>query len=117
MDILRFTSVSLRGAIALALAAASATAGAQSAPSAPATGALEEVMVTATRRESNLQSTPIAVSAIDQHLIQQISPETISDLAAYVPNFSATKVTALMPPPSPCAASARPTSSCTTKPP
>ena len=92
MDILRFTSVSLRGAIALALAAASATAGAQSAPSAPATGALEEVMVTATRRESNLQSTPIAVSAIDQHLIQQISPETISDLAAYVPNFSATKV-------------------------
>jgi iron complex outermembrane receptor protein len=32
------------------------------------------------------------VSAVDQHLIEQVSPETISDLAAYVPNFSATKV-------------------------
>jgi len=92
MNTLRFTSFSLRSAVALGLAVASAAASAQSAPSSSNTGSLDEVLVTATRRESNLQSTPIAVSAVDQHLIEQVSPETISDLAAYVPNFSATKV-------------------------
>jgi iron complex outermembrane receptor protein len=77
--------------VALALVAGSAgSALAQQA--AASAGGLEEVIVSATRRESNLQSTPIAVSALDQGLIAQVSPQTISDLAAYVPNFSAAKV-------------------------
>lgn len=82
----------LRSAVALALVAGAASSAlAQQAP-ASGVGALEEVIVSATRRESNLQSTPIAVSALDQNLINQVSPQTISDLAAYVPNFSAAKV-------------------------
>ncbi|WP_239018153.1 TonB-dependent receptor [Sphingomonas flavalba] len=55
-------------------------------------GGLEEIVVTATRRETRLQDTPIAVSAIDQSLIEQASPRDIGDLAAFVPNFSAATI-------------------------
>ena len=54
---------------------------------------LNEIVVTATRRDSNLQSTPIAVSAVDSQLIRQASPRDIGDLAAFVPNFSANTIT------------------------
>jgi len=87
-----FVSRSLRAAVAASLSVAAVTAGAQSVPATTASAGLDEVIVTATRRESNLQSTPIAVSAIDQNLIRDVSPQGISDLAAYVPNFSAAKV-------------------------
>ncbi len=53
---------------------------------------LNEIVVTATRRNSDLQTTPIAVSAIDSQLIQQSSPRDIGDLAAFVPNFSAATI-------------------------
>ena len=56
-------------------------------------GGLADIVVTATRRDSRLQSTPIAVSAIDASLIQQAAPRNIGDLAAFVPNFSATTIT------------------------
>ena len=52
-----------------------------------------EIVVTATRRDSNLQTTPVAVSAIDSQLIAQASPRNIGDLAAFVPNFSAATIT------------------------
>lgn len=54
---------------------------------------LEEVVVSATRRQSNLQSTPIAVTAIDNDVIAQLAPRDIGDLAAFVPNFSAARIT------------------------
>lgn len=54
---------------------------------------LGEIIVTATRRDTNLQVTPIAISAIDQSIIQQSSPDNIGDLASFVPNFSAAKIT------------------------
>lgn len=54
---------------------------------------LGEIVVTATRRETKLQRTPIAVSVIDQSLILQASPDNIGDLALYVPNFSAETIT------------------------
>jgi iron complex outermembrane receptor protein len=69
-------------------------------PSAQAGGAAEssgdrlgEIVVTATRRDTNLQTTPVAVSAVDSELIRQASPRDIGDLAAYVPNFSANTIT------------------------
>ena len=58
-----------------------------------AQGGLADIVVTATRRDSRLQTTPIAVSAIDATLIQQASPRNIGDLAAFVPNFSASTIT------------------------
>src|ERR1700678_196220 len=54
-------------------------------------GGLEEIVVTATRRESNLQSTPIAVTALDSQVIEGLQPRTIQDIAMMVPNFSANK--------------------------
>jgi len=63
------------------------------APSTAGTSGLQEIVVTATRRATNLQTTPIAVSAVDSQLIQQASPRNIGDLAAFVPNFSAATIT------------------------
>ena len=79
----------LFAAIAMALSAGQAHAQQAQTPSA---GQLEEIVVTAERRETKLQSTPIAVSAISESLIQSEAPKTIADIAAYVPNFSASKV-------------------------
>ena len=55
-------------------------------------GGLDEIVVTAQRRESNLQSTPIAVSALDRNFIQQVAPSNLGDLANFVPNFAANKI-------------------------
>jgi iron complex outermembrane recepter protein len=55
--------------------------------------ALGEIVVTATRRDSNLQTTPIAVTAVDSKLISQSNPRNIGDLATFVPNFSAATIT------------------------
>ncbi|MBS0373865.1 MAG: TonB-dependent receptor [Proteobacteria bacterium] len=77
----------------VAAAVAFALAGAAIAAESPApTGQLEEIVVRAERRDTNLQSTPIAVSALNEQLIADVAPKTISDLAAYVPNFSANKI-------------------------
>ena len=54
---------------------------------------LADIVVTATRRETKLQRTPIAVSVVDQSLIKMASPDDIGDIARYVPNFSAETIT------------------------
>jgi len=60
---------------------------------AEATSGLEEIIVTATRRETNLQTTPISISVIDSDLIEYSSPRDIGDLSIFTPNFSAARVT------------------------
>jgi iron complex outermembrane receptor protein len=82
----------LRHAILIALSAASATLSVAAMAETTTGGGLEEIVVTAQRRESNLQSTPIAVSAVDANLIEDLSPRTIADIATLVPNFSANKI-------------------------
>ncbi|MEM9304428.1 MAG: TonB-dependent receptor, partial [Pseudomonadota bacterium] len=55
---------------------------------------IEEVMVTATRRaETNIQSTPVAVTAISGEDLEMAVPRNLGDVAAFVPNFSAAQVT------------------------
>ncbi|PXA84820.1 TonB-dependent receptor [Nostoc sp. 3335mG] len=86
----------LAGVSALAMAAplCAQAPQADAPPPAPAAqGGLQEIVVTATRRNSNLQTTPIAVSAVDSSLIRQAAPRDIGDLASFVPNFSAAKIT------------------------
>jgi iron complex outermembrane receptor protein len=80
------------GALVAAAMLSSPARAETAAAEAPAAGGLEEIVVTATRRESNLQSTPIAVTAVDASVIQQLSPRTLSDLAMMVPNFSANRL-------------------------
>ncbi|MFO1406922.1 MAG: TonB-dependent receptor [Steroidobacteraceae bacterium] len=56
---------------------------------------LEEVLVTATRHgETDLQTTPIAVTPIDDKTLSAMVGRDISGVTAYVPNFSAARLAA-----------------------
>ena len=49
---------------------------------------LEEIVVTATRSTTNLQDTPLAITAITSAALEQRSMTSIQDIAAIVPNAS-----------------------------
>jgi iron complex outermembrane recepter protein len=70
----------------LAMASVSGTALAQSAP-ATDNGGLEEIIVTATRRNENLQDVPVAVSAISAAALQNQGVFETSDLGNSLPNL------------------------------
>ena len=63
------------------------------AATAPPQTQLQQVVVTAELRRTNLQTTPIAVTAIDAQQIEQLAPVTLANLARMVPNFSVNTVT------------------------
>ena len=55
---------------------------------------LDEVIVTATRRaETDLQTTPVAVSAVSTEEFEKLFAQDIGEIALFVPNFSAATVT------------------------
>jgi iron complex outermembrane receptor protein len=54
---------------------------------APQEGALEEIVVTATKREESLQSIPISVSAFSSDMIERLDFGVSYDIAAQVPNL------------------------------
>ena len=63
-------------------------------PAAAGAQQLEEVVVTATRRaETDLQTTPVAVSAIGAEEFDRLFAQDIGEVATYVPGFSAATVT------------------------
>lgn len=93
-------ALALAPSVAMAQDSGAQTTNGTAKPAAAATTAtpaknagLSEIVVTATRRATNLQSTPVAVTAIDSNLIQQSNPQNIGDLSVYVPGFSASKIT------------------------
>ena len=49
---------------------------------------LEEVIVTATKRASNLQDVPISVNAVSGTKMDQVGITNLEKMSAYVPNFS-----------------------------
>jgi len=85
----------LRGApaivpvLGLALLAGPSPAGAQTAPGAAPSdaGTLETVVVTARRRAEDLQSVPVAVTAITADAITARDLTSLADLGAFVPNM------------------------------
>jgi iron complex outermembrane receptor protein len=54
---------------------------------------LEEVRVTATRRVTDLQTTPVAVTALSGQELNNLFAHDIGDVALVTPNFSAAQVT------------------------
>jgi iron complex outermembrane recepter protein len=48
---------------------------------------LEEIVVTAQKREQSLQDVPISVSAVDGEKMAEAGINNLADLSAYVPNF------------------------------
>jgi iron complex outermembrane recepter protein len=84
--------------VTILLAAAAAPQGAMSAEpgaapgaGAGATGGLEEVVVTAERREASLQTVPIAVSALSAETIENRQIRACEDLQRFVPSLKMTK--------------------------
>jgi iron complex outermembrane receptor protein len=59
---------------------------AQQAIAEPAAGVLEEVVVTAERRDEQLQTTPIAITALTAQDMEARNLNNISDVGAYVPS-------------------------------
>jgi iron complex outermembrane receptor protein len=83
---------SLRTAIVAALAATTAGVAPlawsqQAGDSSNSSGGLEEIVVTATRREQNLQKVPLAVTAFNSDMLQLASIANMEDLKAMVPNL------------------------------
>ena len=54
---------------------------------APQEGALEEIVVTATKREESLQTIPISVTAFSSDMIERLDFAVSYDIAAQVPNL------------------------------
>jgi iron complex outermembrane receptor protein len=79
----------LASAVALAMSHAPATVVlAQDASGATATGGLEEIVVTARKREENLQTTPISITAFTAESLAEQGIETLVDLGQHVANLS-----------------------------
>src|ERR1700722_11380405 len=82
----------LRRALGIVMVISACLPGARAEDVGPQSGAssaqLDEVLVTAERRESKLQDTPIAVSVIDGGEIQRESLVNLSEIAAKVPSIT-----------------------------
>jgi iron complex outermembrane receptor protein len=95
---LRSTSlywISGASALALAGAAQAATPAPPAAAEVDATAApaVEQVVVTAERRATNLQKTAIAISAFSQQVLADRKVDSIRDLSGQIPNLSISRVT------------------------
>jgi iron complex outermembrane recepter protein len=53
-----------------------------------ATGALEEIVVTATRREESISRVPISITALSQEMLDQKGIRDFSDVARYTPGVA-----------------------------
>jgi iron complex outermembrane receptor protein len=79
----------LAALVAVSRPAVAGAAGATAADAAP----IEEVVVTAERRATNLQQTPIAISAFSAQTLADRKIDNIRDLAGQVPNLNVSRVT------------------------
>jgi iron complex outermembrane receptor protein len=81
------------GADAIAQSAAApgtAAAAGAAAPAAAEDTALQEIVVTATKRATSLQDTPVAITAISASALEDAHVQTIQDVVHLVPSFQAT---------------------------
>lgn len=81
-------TVTLAGCIELSMLIVPSLAGAQGTTAAPGPAALEEIVVTARKREENLQTAPVSVAAFTAAALQRQGIDTLVDLGSHVPNLS-----------------------------
>ena len=72
---------------ASSIAGWSGTAAAQESAQARTGTVIEEVVVTATRRETSLQDTPVAITALGTDALEQRNVEDLQDVAKYTPGL------------------------------
>ncbi len=77
----------MAGASSMLLVGASHAQSTASTAEAASTAVVSEVLVTAERRETNLQNTPIAISAFTPQTLRDRDAESIRDLAGQIPNL------------------------------
>ncbi|MBO9560919.1 MAG: TonB-dependent receptor [Caulobacter sp.] len=86
---MKFRRNLLAGSSAVAaMIAATAVQAQTAAPAATDNTQLEEITVTATKRETNLQDTPIAISAFGQSQLDRNQVKDVTDLAKFVPSMA-----------------------------
>lgn len=90
----------MAGVASAALVCASQTAWAQAAPAEPPaaqgtqaevdenSGGLQDIFVTATRTSTNIQRTPIAVTALTTEALQERGARSLLDLNSFTPSLS-----------------------------
>tara|TARA_R110002110_G_scaffold415785_2_gene655801 strand:- start:6738 stop:8858 length:2121 start_codon:yes stop_codon:yes gene_type:complete len=84
-----FNHHAIWSALTLAAIGLTPNASAQDAgPSNPAFGALEEVVVTARRREESLRDIPMAVTALNANQLNALQIYSVKDVAAYSPGLN-----------------------------
>jgi iron complex outermembrane receptor protein len=69
------------------------TVSAEDEPAEKATRVLDNIVVTAQRREEDNQTVPVSVSAFGEEQLSKLSIDRTEDIQAYVPNFSLTRGT------------------------
>lgn len=93
--ILSRSGISGRAAVSSVCACVSTIIALSAAAPAFAQEGLEEIVVTAQRRETSLQTTPVAITAYSGEALAESKVFTVNDLAANVPAFSLTAGTPL----------------------
>ncbi len=74
--------------VPLASAISAILAGAPAAYAQQATGALEEVVVTAQKRSENMQSVPVAIIALGEEKLEELHVTNLDDYVKYLPSVS-----------------------------
>jgi outer membrane receptor protein involved in Fe transport len=74
--------------LAAAVSAALAPAGSAEAQQAGATAALEEIVVTARKREENLQDIPASIQAIPQIVLEKMGANGLEDYTRFIPDVN-----------------------------
>ena len=82
----RSMKVALAGLALLGTTCARAEATSDVASASESTGQIEEIMVTAQRREESMQSVPVAVTAVDGDRLDALGAVTIQAMRGYIPN-------------------------------
>ena len=72
----------------VATTAGAVEAGSNAEPAGAAVGGLEEIVVTATRREENISKVPISVTAFSQDMIDQRGIKDFQDVVRFTPGVS-----------------------------
>jgi iron complex outermembrane recepter protein len=89
----RISALALLGAASAAALLSGASARAAEVAVDASAGSVEELVVTAERRETKLQETPIAISAFSAQTLADRKVDNIRDLAGQVPNLTISRAT------------------------
>jgi len=84
----RHLSRVIYAAVFIATTAAAVDAGSNAEPAGAAVGGLEEIVVTATRREESISRVPISVTAFSQDMIDQRGVKDFQDVVRFTPGGS-----------------------------